>query len=369
MPGLVRASCILVLLGSLPRAQEVLVTWRGEVVTADAVRKENAAAADAAEAWAPFAKEAHYRLVLSDDARVLLVLSQTYDRKGPKKEHHDVEVMRGLMRDTSATVDRFLGPPIKNQPPVAIVCSRSVDYASVAKFVAKQDERLRDWADKSAKAVTGFILSSPLVGSWIEDPSGVEEWHSENELVHRTAQLLIRIKAPQLPPWLLLGLGWHVEDTVQRSVYCFPFRSSFVSEGEHTDWGMWLANNFRKAIREKAKKPLVLDIEEFATWKPSGGKDDFDSGKAYVAFGVSRYLAQECPAKLLPLAERLGALMEKGSKVMLNDRDWTTNPDYLVPAGEQLAALREVDADLLPKMTDWFVKKKANERHPVATKR
>lgn len=341
--------------------QEATITWRGEVRALDGLGADAALAVPTAKAWLPFANDARCRLVLSDDARVLLVLCETYARRLPKKEHHDVEVMLDLTRNTCAVTDRiFASPP--GSSPLVVLGIRTADYPKLLAQMAKLDPRLENWASGAGQSVNGFILSDPLIAAWIDDPAGVDQWYPCNELVHRTAQLLIRRRAPQLPAWFLLGLGWHVEDTVQSCVYCFPHRSGFVAESDHTDWGLWLANNFKPSRRKKDGKEPLLGMREFADWTPDASKDEFATGKVYMAFGVARYLAHEHTGAILALAEKFNAAIEKGSKVVISETEWRTVPDYRIPIADQLAMLEEIEGDLLVKATDYFQRKKANER-------
>jgi hypothetical protein len=324
--------------------------------------------ADTVGTWLAFADALGYRLVLSDDCRVLLGLSGTFARTKPKKEHREVEVMLGLIRDTCAVTDRFAGASAKEPPPCVILCARTADYAKVVGQIGSIDPRLKDWSERAGAAAMGFVLSDPLVAAWIEDPVGVQEWHPYNELVHRTAQLIIRERAPRVPAWLLLGLAWHVEDTVRGSIYCFPHRTSFVWATEHTDWGLWLANAFKKERRDKAKRPQTVGIDEFADWRPDSGRDEYDLGRAYISFGVARYLAHEHTAAVRSLAEKLSAAAEKGSRITVSPTEWRTDPDYHLPSAEQLALLCEIDEQLLAKVTGYFQKRKANERRLASKK-
>ena len=376
------------------------VAWRGELCSLARLREERAAtaAADLAARWIPFARALGYRLVLSEDTHVLLCLSDTYARTRQDREHREVGVMLGLVRDTAAVVGPFTSaaamqrsvvtigaheqpsgatpssgaaPPSNGAPPrsaatpppVAIVCCRHRDYPRLLAHVATLDERLRPWAASAARSVCGFILSDPLIAAWIEDAPGVDEWHPHNELVHRTAQLLVRGRAPALPSWLLLGLAWHVEDTVRECIYCFPHRAGFVSAAAHTDWGLWLANHFKKERRRKAKLPTVLTAEEFVGWRPESD-EEFESGKAYLAFGVARWLMCEHPDAVLPFAVELSAAAERGRRTWISATEWRTDPDYQVPVAAQLAALHRLDGQALGRITEWFRKKKANERKP-----
>ncbi len=313
-----------------------------------------------ARSWQQFVADTGYRVLLSDDRRVLLLLSDTYAPRKDHKENHEVEVMRELLAQSAEVVGRFLPEPDPNAVPAVVVCVRSSDYPRLLDHVAKMDDRIAEWAQSAAGTVCGFTLSSPLVAGWIEDPEGVTEWHPYNELVHRTAQLLIRQRYPRLPQWLLLGLAWHVEDTVRASVYCFPYRSGFVSAMSHADWGLWLANNFKRSRRKKADAPLTLQFEEFADWNPR--KAGFDPTTAYLAFGVARFLAVEHPDEVDPVLKQLADAMRDGSRQVISDTEWREDPNYQVPIDDQRAVLEAVDPKLCEHVTRFFQRKQANQR-------
>ena len=68
------------------------------------------------------------------------------------------------------------------------------------------------------------------------------------------------------------------------------------------------------------------------------------------------------------LAAKFNAAIEKGGKVWISATEWKTVPDCRIPGAEQLAMLNAVEGDLLARVTDYFQKKKANERRPLAKK-
>jgi hypothetical protein len=109
MPRIATRLLVLFGCGIALHAQEPGVTFRGEERPLDAVAAEAPDAAAAARKWLPLVRDAGYRPVLSDDRAVLLVLSPTFVRRVPKKEHHEVEVMLG--RDTLAAAKAFAPPP------------------------------------------------------------------------------------------------------------------------------------------------------------------------------------------------------------------------------------------------------------------
>lgn len=342
--------------------QDTALTWRGEPIALDALATAAPHAVDTVRAWLPFAARCGYRLVMSDDGRFVLGLSATFERRKPNREIGEVEALLALLRSTAAVTDRFLPAPAADAPPAVIVGARTEHYAELLAHVASLDARLAAWAAGAGRAVAGYVLSEPRIAAWIEDPSGVDEWHPHNELVHRAAQLAIRGHARNLPDWLLLGLAWHVEDTVRESIWCFPFRSGFVSVDSHADWGLWLANEFKKSRRRKADKPAVLGIDEFAAWRSDEAEARFDAGTAYVSFGVARFLAEQHTEHLAGLLKALDARIEEGRKVWVSAHEWTTDPKWRVPAAEQLAMLAGDDAGFLADVTAFFVAKKANQR-------
>jgi hypothetical protein len=359
-PHVARVGLLAVFMSSLP-AQATDAVWRGNSVATEALASAQPAAAAALRAWSGFAGPRGYRLVLADDGDTLLVLSGTYARRKPKKEHNDVEVMLKAVRGAAACVQRCVAPPAA-APPVVVACVKTVDYPALLQFVAGLDARNQEWCQRTATTVAGFVLSQPLVAAWIEDPSGVDEWHPVNELVHRTAQLLLRRHAGRLPDWFVLGFGWHVEDTVLQSIYCFPHRASFVSAAEHTDWGLLLAHRFKKGRREESGLPPLLTIEELADWRPAADEEWTPANGSMLAFGLVRYLAHERPAAVLPFAQQCHAAIEKGSIVKLSEHEWTTNPAFMIPARQQLELLEPHCPNVLAAATAWLQAKKANER-------
>jgi hypothetical protein len=80
-----------------------------------------------------------------------------------------------------------------------VIGVRRANYPKVLAQVVAVQPRVKDWTDGAARSVTRLILSNPLVAEFLGDPEGVEEWQIGNDLVHRTARLLVRSSAPQLP--------------------------------------------------------------------------------------------------------------------------------------------------------------------------
>ncbi len=336
---------------------DAVVTWRGKPRSIAAM----AAAADlgpdavrAVEAWGPWAAARGYRLVLDEAARVVLVLSPTYARRAQgRKEDNTVERFVASVARTLAEFDRLVPPArLAADPPQAVVVIgvQQEHYRAVVDAIAARDERLREWAAGAGPTLVGFTLSEPLVGVWIEDPTSTEEWNPENELVHRVAAELIAQHAANLPRWLQVGLAWHIEERVMRSVYCFPYRAGFVSIYDHTDWDRPLMQKFKT----RAEQPLELD--EVASWDPRGG---FDEQRAYLAFGIARFLADHETGGVPALLVDLHPQISEKSKVATGEFTWTTDPDYRLPLSDQLAALeKHGGAGFLTRVTDFFIQGK-----------
>jgi hypothetical protein len=337
------------------------VSWKGQEVPIAEIEKHAPPAARTAAAWLPLAAAANYRLVLSDDRQVLLVLNARYERRSARTERPDVKKLLALVDTTIAVTDALLGRQDEDAPPAVVVAALGPDYERILAQVATIDPRLRSWAATSARSVTGFALSEPLVAAWLDDGVGQGEWDPLNELVHRTTQLLARRRAPQLPPWFVLGLAWHVEDSVRGGIYCFPHRDGFVWAAEHGDWGKRLASEFKPSRRKSAELPAVLSIEEIAGWDPMQDPGEFDTSRACVAFGIVRYLASSNPESVGTVARAFDEAIRDGWKVTISEIEWTTDPNYRLPAGRQLEILESVDPDFLTHVTDAFVRKKLGQ--------
>jgi hypothetical protein len=159
-------------------AQAPSLQWRSAPTTVESLQKDSPAAV--VGKWSAFAVQHGYRLILSDDAQVLLVLSGTFARRQPKKEHNEVDAMPNVLAGSIAAVGQF-APSKPGVAPVVVVSAKTATYPALALHVARLDPRLQDWANGAGKVATGFILSEPLVGAWIEDPVGVERGDREGQ--------------------------------------------------------------------------------------------------------------------------------------------------------------------------------------------
>ena len=68
-------AAIVLMLWAPAVAQDPVATWRGESQAAAAIEATAPKAAACVRSWFPWAEPRGYRLILSDDARVLLLLA------------------------------------------------------------------------------------------------------------------------------------------------------------------------------------------------------------------------------------------------------------------------------------------------------
>lgn len=334
-----------------------VVTWRERDRAIESLAAEQGLGAEpsaAAKMWAKWAAERDYRLVLTDDGRVLLVFSRTYARRqGRLRDNRVMLEFLSSVEKTIAEVDRLLPAaviPGARSKTIVVVGVRQEHYADVLEAVATQHEPLRDWAANAASNRSGFMLSEPLVAVWIEDPPGMDEWRRENEIVHRAAAELLAQYAPQLPDWLRAGVAWHIEERVMDSIYCLPYRTGFVSISEHTDWDRNLSQKFRRRLR------TPLELHEVAEWRPREG---YDRDKANIAFGISRYLADHATESLPPILRELSEQITEKRKVPTGENTWNIDTNYTLPIPEQLALLeKHAGETFLTEVTRFFIEGK-----------
>lgn len=359
------------------------VQWRGKDHPAAALPAELGPGPPAAvEAWASWAAEHSYRMTLTDDGRVLL-LTHTRSRS-PKKRLE-------LLHRTEAAFDALLpapereetvepaapggsagGPPPEDPgtPPedpggapsgltpegleplpwswssewgvgtwpldtetcVLFVCRTEEDHDTLVEALGEMQDYLAPWVE-TGKEQLGFVHQRPLVAAFVEGAAGLEEWDPDNELVHRTAQLLfVRRFSAQQPYWLAQGLAWHLENELRGNIYCFPYRSEFVWATEHTGWDRELQQRFK----DRKKDPLHPD--EFMAWR----RGSYDADAARITFGVAGFLARYHADRLPELCDRLRLFALEHGRRDLGGGSWERIPGYEVPEAEQLELLREL---------------------------
>ncbi len=340
--------------------------WKGRPYPADALPEELGPGPRAAvRAWAGWAEAEGFRLDLCDDARVLVVTP----RKGSKASRwlrtvEKVEARfdallprpaeRGEAEPTPPPEDPDEGGipedpeagPAGGAPPADRrwhvewtwgVAERSPDTETVVLFVVRDDADylaileklaadhpyLAGWA-KGARKLAGFVLEQPLCGMCVEMPSRVEEWDVENEIAHRTAELLLLRRFGPQPYWLAQGAAWYFELEVRRSIYCFPYRLGFVAVGEHKGWDRAL----RARFSGRADRPLTM--EELTALR----RGRYDDDAAKIAWGAFSFLAAHHRDVLPELLEDLRLHRDAHDRIERGDGTWERDPSYEIPPDE-----------------------------------
>jgi hypothetical protein len=345
------------------------VEWKGSTYTLDRLPSEvGPGPAAAAETWADWVVEHDYRMHLSANARVLLIRSPSsgewerqleligrtsvlFDELVPlPKRDADPPVGdgRGVAAggadgapEDSGVTDSASGEysysytwgagtwPLETETCVMFAVSTEADYAAVLARLGELEPYLRHWVE-SAGRFTGFVLEKPLIGAYIEQASGQNEWDPENEVVHRVAEMLLVRRFAQLPFWLVQGLAWHVEMELTGGLYCFPYRSEFVSATEHVGWEADLGERLRKGERGP------LRLEEIAGWD----RGRFEEGPAKLAYGLVRFLARHHRPNLSAFVEQLRLFRDEHSRVDLGNGGWERKTNYRIPDEELMSLLQ-----------------------------
>ena len=334
------------------REAEAEVHWRNDAylrsALPDSLGEEPRRAIDR---WADWAVEHGFRMDLSTDARVLLLLRT---KKLPKKE-------LALMEETLAMFDTLLPAPPRHADgsPVApeaagpaatrtgpdaawkwiqvgslpdtetivlIGAKTQGEYAAAVDVVVAAESYLGPWA-AYGKQAAGFVLERPLCGAWLEGGPGIEEDDPGNELVHRLARLLTLRRFGRQPWWLTLGLAWYFEIELRGDVYCFPYRNGFVGRAEHGSWPSKL-----KGVAKKSAP--AIEVDGLAHWK----RGEWDDDKAVLAWGTATYLSQQHAEALPRILEDFRILANARGIERRTDGSWTLLPDF-VPTVEDQAGI------------------------------
>jgi hypothetical protein len=220
--------------------------------------------------------------------------------------------------------------PVDTETCILFVARDEDDYADILDRLGELQEYLRPWL-ATAKRFTGFVLESPLVGAYIENAAGMEEWDPDNEVVNRVTQLLFVRRFSQQPYWLVLGVAWQLEFELRKGIYCYPYRDEFVWATEHTGWSSVLRDRF------KDRKSEPLRTEEFSHWR----RGSYDDAHAKLSFGLVDFLVRFYPDRLTGFAEELRLFRDRDNRVELGNGSWARKPDYELPDAE-LTRLLEV---------------------------
>lgn len=305
----------------------------------------------ALEKWGPWAAEHGYRLELTDDARVLLLVQA---KRRPKAELE-------LIEDTVAWFDELLPAPPRREdgspasPPVPepaahrigpdgswswiphgslpdvdtvvlVQAKDQTDYESTVDLVAELEPYLVPWTG-TGKRASGFVLERPLCSVWREGGADLEEYDPENELVHRLARLLTLRRFGRQPWWLTLGIAWHFEIGIRGDVYCFPYRDGFVARKEHRAWPSMLKRTVKKD---------AVEMEHLAGWR----RGEWDDGQAILAWGVVGHLADRHADALPLLLEDFRVLQNCKGIERRTDGSWSVVVGYEPSPADQVESVR-----------------------------
>ncbi|MCK6444942.1 MAG: hypothetical protein L6Q99_00980 [Planctomycetes bacterium] len=310
---------------------ETPVDWKGKRVTLEA-----AGLADdpAVVALAPWTKAHGYALAASDDLRLVVCAKAGAGRALQRGER------------VLAHADELFGGRSPEAAFVALEIAHDDDFASLCDALGAHFPTYTSWF-ASVRGATGFVLPEPGIAAHVAKPKGIKpnEWHAENELVHRVAALELHARFGRLPYWLEAGFAWRAEFALEKDVYCFPGRDGFVAVGEHKGWAAKLA------AEGKARLEQSFEYAEL-TGLPRGG---FDADLARRAFGTFDYLARHRRAELVTLCAELSAARERGARITHADGTWETKPNWEVPRDEERElVLALVQRDFCAEVTRFF---------------
>jgi hypothetical protein len=211
--------------------------------------------------------------------------------------------------------------PLDTETAVMLVVHDHVDLQAVLEHLSSTYAYLEGWAEKAGQQ-QGFVVGNPLVGAYVENFSGQEEWDPQHELVSRLARLLMLRRFGQQPIWVSYGYAWHIEQKLFQSVYCFPWRDEFVYAVEHSAWPREVRNRYQTRH---------LAARDFLTWRP--GK--YVSEKAQAGWAFVEYLVARRHDELPALLEELRVKHLDDSRVKDGPSSWRRDVDYVIPVSQQ----------------------------------
>jgi len=342
------------------------LTWRGAKLDPDQLPEEMPAGAqDAVRFWRPWTADHDYRMDLSQDGRALLLtLDDSKGRKRAKKNLALVEdvlermdailaVQAPMAEASSGTAEA--GAPGDGRPSPEVAAAVLVemdalaDHTAAVDFLVESHDYLNAWG-AVARGLTGFVLERPLVAAWQPKAGLKEDWEGEstNEMVNRLAQLMTLRRVGRLPYWLSMGIAWHVEMEELDGVFCFPYRSGFVSSSEHGQWDRALRNEFKSR-----KEPLAM--AELTKLQ----RGTFDLEAAQMAWGVVTFVTRYHPGALAAISADLQQTWDEKSRKTNADGTWTRITDFEPSDGDQLDAFERQVPGFLTELQAFFVKGKS----------
>ncbi len=225
-------------------------------------------------------------------------------------------------------------------------------FASITGHLGRKVPRLAGWAEAAPRGV-GFLLEDPLVAGWLMKVPTSEVWNPENELVNRLARLLIIERYGRLPHWLAQGLAWEFELRVCKDVYCFPFRTGFVSKKEHKSWPMRLP----AAMTARGEKQVT--VEGLSGWP----RNTWNEELAVLSWGAAALLVGHYDEELPRVFAAYAAVRFAEGRTTAPDGSWEWIPDYEIPPAKELEILnRELGVDFNAELTRFARKPKGYRR-------
>lgn len=345
--------------------------WRGDAHELTELPADLGEAPRAAlETWGAWATESGYRLELSPDGRVLLILRA---KRTPKKELELVaetverfdEILPAPPRELDGTPLRSAadapaasridanpswnwiqnGPAPDTETIVLLRAQNSADYSAAIDRIVADEPWMAGWA-AAGKSQGGFVFERPLCAAWLEDGPGLEEHDPQNELVHRLARLLTLRRFGQQAWWMTLGIAWHFEIELRGGVYCFPYRNGFVGRAEHGAWP-------KKLGRLAKQQGDGIALATFADWDRGSWEDE----SAVLSWGVAAHLAKHYPEVLPLILENYRILYNAKGIERGADGSWNILVDYRPSIEDQEEILRfHLGDEFAAEMKEAFAK-------------
>jgi hypothetical protein len=310
----------------------------------------------AEEDWSEWAREAltgrkvekSYAPMSVAGKRVLIL----YPRGSSKSK------IKSVSTKTVAAFDKLFDPKQREagapsrKTAVLFPLSGTKSFTAITARAAELVPRLTGWAQSAPKAV-GFLLEDPLSAGWLKNVPENEVWSEENELSNRLARLLTLERFGRQPHWLSQGIAWHVELGVCKDVYCFPFRSGFVSKKEHKAWPKRLP----ELMSSRGEIPLATT--DLLGWS----RDTWQADRATLAWGAVAMLAKHYPDEFPHVLTAFRDLRVNDGRSTAEDGSWTVIPDYEIPVEPMVEILdRKLGVDFMVEFDRYARKPKAYRR-------
>jgi hypothetical protein len=352
---------------------EPKVLWRDESYSASELPDDlPEGTREAIEYWTPFVDEVGYTMQLADGAQFMLVAPKNklsskewdsaiqptldlFDELMPVPDRSEDEVTGTTEAGAGDDLSFAWGEVFELEHDLATFfrVKDTDDFELLLNHVAEREEKDDAWASHYLE-LPGLVLHKPLAGVIVESAPGVEEWDPLNEIVNRIARIMITRRFGKAPHWLSMGIAWHIEMEVRGTIFCFPYRKTFVGVAEHNGW----KDSLKKQFKKKSDPPL--DVNRLCSWQ-LGIWDDLQAGRAW---GTVKYIAESGPGALSTVLEDMRLLMHEKGRITHDDGTWELIPNYQPDPTDQLAILqRRVEADFREDVTNYFRKGLRGARH------